>query len=52
MKSGSLIIGIAVALVALPSQANEALAPKHACLACHAVDKKVVGPSYKEIATK
>ena len=28
------------------------LAQEKACLACHAVDKKVVGPSYKEIAAK
>lgn len=33
-------------------QADEALAKKHNCLACHAVDKKVVGPSYKEVAAK
>ena len=52
MKSGSLIVGIALAAAALPSQANEKLAEKHACLACHAVDKKVVGPSYKDIAAK
>jgi cytochrome c len=30
--------------------ANEELAKKHACTACHAVDKKVVGPSFKEVA--
>ena len=28
------------------------LAKKSGCMACHAVDKKRVGPSYKEIATK
>ncbi len=32
--------------------ASEALAKKHNCLACHAVDKKLVGPSYVEIAAK
>ncbi len=32
--------------------ANEELAKKHNCLACHSTDKKVVGPSYKEIAKK
>ena len=37
---------------ALPAAANEELAKKHACLACHAVDKKLVGPSYKDIAAK
>lgn len=28
------------------------LAQDKACLACHTVDKKVVGPSYKEVAAK
>jgi len=28
------------------------LAAKYNCQACHAVDKKVVGPGYKEIAKK
>ena len=38
--------------VALPAHANEELAKKHACFACHAVDKKLVGPAYKEVAAK
>jgi cytochrome c len=33
-------------------QADEALAKAKNCLACHAVDKKVVGPSYKDVAKK
>jgi cytochrome c len=28
------------------------LAKKSGCLACHAIDKKVVGPSYQEVAAK
>ena len=32
--------------------ADEALAKEKNCLACHAVDKKVVGPSYKDVAKK
>ncbi|MDA1118478.1 MAG: c-type cytochrome [Proteobacteria bacterium] len=35
-----------------PARADEALAKKHNCLACHTVDKKSVGPSYKDIAKK
>lgn len=31
---------------------ESALAAKSGCLACHAVDKKVVGPAYKEVANK
>lgn len=36
----------------LPARANEELAKKHACFACHATDKKLVGPSYKDVAAK
>ena len=43
---------LAAAVPAIPAQASEALAKKHACFACHAVDKKLVGPSYKDIAAK
>jgi cytochrome c len=32
--------------------ADEALAKKHNCTACHAVDKKMVGPAYKDVAKK
>ena len=42
-------LGIAAAL---PAAANEELAKKSACTACHAVDKKIVGPSFKEVAAK
>src|SRR5918999_1675165 len=37
--------------VALSADAS-ALAAKYNCQACHALDKKVVGPSYKEVAAK
>ena len=37
---------------ALPAQASDALAKKHNCLACHTTDKKMVGPSYKDVAAK
>ncbi len=49
-------IAIAAALAALAAApaafAQEALAQKSGCLACHSVDKKIVGPSYKEVANK
>jgi cytochrome c len=32
--------------------AAKALATKSACMACHAVDKKLVGPAYKDVAAK
>ena len=40
------------ALVATNAMANEDLAKKSGCMACHAVDKKLVGPAYKEVAKK
>lgn len=47
------VVGAAATAFASPAaKANEELAKKHACLACHAVDKKLVGPSYKDIAAK
>ena len=41
-----------VAAAPLPAVASDALAKKHNCLACHATDKKLVGPSYKDVAAK
>lgn len=39
-------------LVAGQASANQALAQKSGCLACHAVDKKVLGPAFKDVAAK
>ena len=39
-------------LLVTPALADEALAKKHNCTACHAIDKKVVGPAYKDVAAK
>ena len=49
MKRAVLVVGL---LAAWPAQASDELAKKHACFACHTVDKKMVGPSYKDVATK
>ncbi len=41
------------ALLAAPAaRADEAMAKKYNCLACHAADKKLVGPAYKDVAKK
>ena len=32
--------------------ADESLAKKNLCLACHAIDKKIVGPAFKDVASK
>ena len=48
-----LLIAIAATTVlAAPAMADMALAKAKNCMACHAVDKKLVGPSYKDVAAK
>jgi cytochrome c len=42
----------AAAVVATPAMAQMELAQAKNCLACHAVDHKVVGPAYKDVAAK
>lgn len=37
---------------ATPALADQALATAKNCMSCHAVDKKLVGPSYKDVAAK
>ena len=45
--------GLALALLIAPTaQASEEMAKKYNCLACHQTDKKLVGPSYQEVAAK
>ena len=48
----SLIISAGLLASAGNALASEALAKKYNCLTCHAVDKKVIGPSYAEVAAK
>lgn len=53
MKRPFLALTAAAALAAsLPAGADEALAKKYGCFACHAVDRKLVGPSYRDVAAK
>jgi cytochrome c len=52
MKSSLSLLFAASALVAAPAFANPELAQKKNCMACHAVDKKVLGPAYKDVAAK
>lgn len=52
MKS-VLILTLAVgSLLAAPAFANADLAQKKNCMACHAVDTKLVGPAFKDVAAK
>lgn len=46
------VLGLAATFLSLPAHASLALAQKNACMACHAVDKKLVGPSYQDVTKK
>jgi cytochrome c len=51
MKRALLALALCVA-AASPAFAQLDLAQAKNCLTCHAVDKKVVGPAYKDVAAK
>ena len=48
----TLLIMAAMAAISAPVLADEALAKSKNCMACHATEKKLVGPAYKEVAKK
>jgi cytochrome c len=52
MKLSPVILFAVAGLAAAPVFANQDLAQKKNCMACHALDKKLVGPSYKDVAAK
>lgn len=46
------LVALAALAVCFCANASDELAKKHACFACHTTDKKMVGPSYKDVAAK
>ena len=53
MKQLAATLGaLGLALAAPSAFASEDLAKKSACTACHSIDKKLVGPAYKDVAKK
>ena len=53
MKRITLACAVAVASAfALPASANEKLAASSGCTTCHGVDKKIIGPGFKDVAAK
>lgn len=53
MKGALLTLAaVGVLAAASPAMADEALAKSKNCMACHALDKKLVGPAYKDVAKK
>lgn len=46
------LLSLLVVTAVSPAFANADLAAKKNCMACHATDKKLVGPAYKDVAAK
>lgn len=47
-----LLFVVAALMVSISAFASQELAQKNGCLACHGVDKKIIGPAYKDVAKK
>ena len=52
MRKLALFTAAVLAVAAGPAFANADLAKAKNCLACHTLDKKLVGPAYKDVAAK
>jgi cytochrome c len=52
MMKRALFALAATAALTAPAFADQALATSKNCMACHAVDKKLVGPAFKDVAKK
>ncbi len=54
MKIANLVLAatIAAAASAASAQSGADLIKKNGCTACHAIDKKIVGPAYNDVAAK
>jgi len=48
----SLIAAAVLLALSSTAMADQKLAQSKACLSCHQVDKKVVGPAFKDVANK
>jgi cytochrome c len=46
------LFALIAAAACLPAMADLALATSKNCMSCHAIDKKLVGPAYKDVAAK
>jgi len=52
MKPFLALIAVALPLSIAPAQASPELAAKSKCMTCHDMEKKKMGPSFKDISTK
>ncbi len=52
MKFNHALIAAGILFAAGSAHANPELAAKSSCTACHAMDKKQIGPAFQEVAAK
>jgi cytochrome c len=52
MKTVASVIAATCLIAAGAAQANDKLAQASGCMACHSVESKLIGPSFKDIAAK
>jgi len=52
MRKVLIALGLVSMAISGSAMADLALAKKSGCMACHSADKKIVGPSWKEVAAK
>lgn len=52
MKTFVVLTALAAAVAAMPATASVELSTKSKCMTCHDVEKKKMGPTFKEIAAK
>lgn len=52
MKHFAVLFALSVSVAYAPAHASQELAAKSKCMTCHQVEKKVMGPAFKQIAAK
>lgn len=52
MKSFVVALGMVAAVASANAMADLELAKKSGCLACHSVEKKIVGPAWRDVGKK
>lgn len=52
IRTRCLFISVGLLAGAASAWASEDLAKKSGCMACHAIDRKMIGPAYVEIAAR
>jgi cytochrome c len=52
MKLAAIVVGAVALAFSAAASADLALAKKSGCLACHSIEKKIVGPAWKDVAAR